>query len=47
MTDRRTFVGTAAGVAAAASGFVPSLHILMRPGRHWVTADVLLRGELV
>jgi N-acyl-D-amino-acid deacylase len=47
MTDRRTFVGTAAGVAAAASGFMPSLHILMRPGAHRVTADVLLRGALV
>jgi len=45
MTDRRTFVGAAAGFVAAAS--VPSLHILVRPGRRRVTADLLLRGAAV
>ena len=47
MTDRRTFVGTTAGLLAGVSGILPSVRILVRPGRRRVTADVLLRGALV
>ena len=47
MIHRRAFVGTAAGLVTAASGLVPSLHVLVRPGRRRVSADLLLRGAVV
>jgi N-acyl-D-amino-acid deacylase len=47
LTDRRTFVGTTAGLLAGVSGILPSVRILVRPGRRRVTADVLVRGALV
>ena len=46
MTDRRAFLGAAAGLVTAASG-IPSVHVFVRPGRRRVAADRLLHGAML
>jgi len=47
VTDRRSFLGAAAGLMAWLSSGARAPNILVRPGRRRVTADLLLRGSIV